>query len=159
MTRVLHADVNHVGTAVSRIVDQIDFMDDEDATILVYDSEAVMRGIPLNEVGKRNLSGHLGDSVCQFTYDGTTLSLGIHQNTVEGTFELRPRGPDDMVGTDNQATPPRALAPAVRPALDSLEEHIDVVTYDFAEVSAASISSLGHLTDFEFEYEVTSTDV
>jgi hypothetical protein len=122
-------------------------------TVRVFDTDVVMRGITLDEAKERNLLRSLDEELCSFNYDGTRLTLRFHQNRVEGTFELSPASPT-AIGAE-QATDPAELAPDIAPVLDVLETEVDVISYDFTEVSAASIASGGHFTDFEFEYVVT----
>lgn len=153
MVDLLFADENHVVEGIEKLTDR-SFTDD-DGCLTVYNGDPVMRGITLEEKQDRDLTGHCGESICEFRYDGTELTINIHESVVEGEFVLNPAGPRG-IGAE-QATKIRSLAPKLTKVLDSMEEEYDIVCYDFSEVSAGSIAHGGHFTDFEFEYSVTST--
>lgn len=131
--------------------------EDDDVSVSVMDGNVVMRCIDLDEVRDRNLTGYMGDEVCSLKYDGTRLTVSFHESQVDGTFSLTPTGSSGF--NANQASDIKALAPLVGDVLDMLERYVDVVAYDFTEVSAASIASGGHFCDFEFEYVVTTSDL
>jgi len=153
MVDLFHADKNHVAEGIEKLINRS--FEDNDAELTVYDGDPVMKGITLEEKRERNLTGYEGESICGFHYDGTRLTVRIHESKIERTFTLDPAGPD---GIDvNQASDIKLIAPKVADLLDQLEEEYDIISYDFTEVSAASISGGGHFCDFEFEYVVTST--
>lgn len=152
MTDRLYADTTHVIEALEQARDDAEY--DDPAKVGVYASEAVMRGITREEVEERNLGGNLGNHLCTFEYDGTRLTLTFHENVVDGSFRLNPAGCEALPPVE-QATSPKALSSKVASVLREVESEWDVVSYDFTEVSAASMATGGHFTDFEFEYVVT----
>jgi len=153
MSEVRYADVGHVAQAMSEVVESVSF-EDEPVRMNVYDTDVVMRGITIDEVSDRNLHRSLDHSVCSLEYDGTTMKLCFHENQVEGTFALNPAGVEAI--DPSQTTPLKELAPAVNRVVGMIDHEFDLVSCDFAEVSAGSMATHGHLTDFEFEYELTS---
>lgn len=156
MSTTLYADTANVVEALKEADVQASF--DSAVTVRVHDCEAVLRGETADDVEDRNLFGHLGEEVCSFEYDGAELTLRFHESQVEGELRLSPAG-TGAAGPANQATGPKSLAPVVGEVLRSVEREWDVVSYDFVEVSAASMATGGHFTDFEFEYVVTSTQI
>lgn len=148
-----YCDTQNVADAVDELTDRS--LDDEDASLSVYDGDVVMTGISHDEASDRNLFGHMGDEVCSFRYDGTRLTLSFHENQVVTTFELTPAGTSGIVV--NQTNPLSELAPAVDDVVQRLEDEFDLISCDFMGVESASIASGGHFTSFEFEYAVTST--
>lgn len=150
MTQSLYADATNVAQALDTADNRASI--NQPVTVRVFDTDVVMRGITLDEAKDRNLLRSLDAELCSFKYDGTRLTLRVHESRVDGTFELTPAGPDAIAA--DQATDPIALAPAIGPVLDALETEANIVSYDFSGVSAASIANGGHLTDFEFEYIV-----
>lgn len=152
----LYADENHVIEAVKK-VQGLDVSHDNRACIDVYDSEAVMRGITREEAKERNLYGHFGESLCSVQTDGTRWTLKFHETHVEEAFTLRPAGPNAIDA--KQAPNPDEIAPELKTVVETMEAAFDVFSWDFTEVSAASIAKPGHFTDFEFEYVMTSTQL
>lgn len=151
MTHVrYYADVNHVAEAVDKLMDEVALT--QEGSVCVYESDCVMRGITPEEARERNLMD-AGDPVCNFTYDGTRLKLGFHESKTEGTFKLRPAGRGAIA--PKQASRPEQIAPALEPVIREIELNFDVISWDFTEVSAASIATGGYFSDFEFEYVVT----
>jgi hypothetical protein len=151
-----YASTNRVVESIRQIAGEVDVGDDS-VSLSVYDCDATLCNTTLDEVRDRNLTEYLGDELCGFEYDGTRLTLYFHENQVEGTFELTPAGVDAIA--PQQATGPSALAPSLKSVLLEVSDELDVISYDFVEVSAASMASSGHFTDFEFEYVVTTTKV
>lgn len=155
MADSLYADVEHVVEALERAREDGEF--DDPVRVSVYASDAVMRGITLDEVQDRNLDGYLGEHLCTFEYDGTRLALSFHQSVIDGSFRLAPADVGALPPVE-QATGPKALSSDVAHVLRAIEDEWDITCYDFTEVSAGSMASGGHFTDFEFEYVVTTTD-
>lgn len=148
----LYADITSLATAIE-IVSEETTLEGEDARVDVYNCEPKMRGIPLEEVRERNLIGHIGESVCTLGYDGTRWTLKFHQSKLDRTFKLIPAPLDEVDA--QQAHPPDILSNALTPVVEKIEEEYDVISWDFTEVSAASMASAGHFTDFEFEYVIS----
>lgn len=153
---MLYADKNHLVPAIEQLRENVSIGDDRQ-TISVFDSEAVMAGITLEEARERNLDGHFGKSLCNLRYDGTRFELKFHEKVVENTFALSPAGPDAIAA--EQATSPELLAPDLKPVIEAIESEYDVISWDFIEVSAASMATGGHFTDFEFTYVISSTEL
>ena len=153
MTELRYADTGHVAQAMNEVVESVTFEDDP-VKMNVYDTDVVMRGITTDEVSDRNLHRSLDHAVCSLEYDGTTMKLRFHEKEIEGTFSLNPAG-NDAIGV-KQTTPLKEIAPSVNNVVGMIDHEFDLISCDFAEVSAGSMASGGHLTDFEFEYELTS---
>jgi hypothetical protein len=151
-----YTSANRVVESIRQIADEVGLSHDP-VKLSVYDCDATFTNATLSELRDRNLTEHTGTELCSFEYDGSRLSLSFHENQVEGTFELTPAGVDAI--DPQQATNPADLAPVLEDVLFELSHELDVISYDFVEVSAASMSTGGHFTDFEFEYVVTATDV
>lgn len=152
MSTTLYADTNRVAEALEKAVEATD-VGDEPTRVSVMDCDVVMRGIDIEEARERNLLHTFDEQVCSFKYDGTRMTLSFHENQVEETFTLNPAGTNAIA--PEQATDPSRLAPSVGEVLETLEDSFDVVSYDFTEVSAASIANGGYFTSFEFEYVIT----
>jgi hypothetical protein len=150
--KALYADVKHVTDAIEKLNGAVD-LSGEDGRITVYPSGPVMRGITLTEARKRNLIKTLDQSVCSVKTDGVRWTMVFHQKITDGTFELRP------VESGEQATRIEEIAPMLKPVVQSIEDEFNVISWDFCEVSAASIGSNGHFVDFEFRYVITSTEL
>lgn len=149
----LYADVSYVTTAMEKAIENTT-LDGENTHIDVYDSDAAMRGITPEERKDRNLHGDtLGTMVGGLQYDGTRWTLSFHEKIVEGKFTLTPAGPSAIAA--KQAPNPDELAPKLSRLVSEVESEYDVISWDFTEVSAASIANGGHFTDFEFEYVIT----
>jgi hypothetical protein len=151
-----YTSTNRVVESIKQICEEVDIGDDS-VSLSVYDTDATLCNATLEDVRERNLVEYLGDELCSFTYDCGRLTLHFHENQVEGTFELTPAGVDAI--DPQQATGPSALAPSLKSVLLEVSDELDVISYDFVEVSAASMATGGHFTDFEFEYVVTTTKV
>lgn len=148
----LHADTTHAQEGIERLYD-IAKNEQKNVRLAVYDCEAVMRGIDLDEVRDRNLEEYIGDPVCELKYDDLRLNVILHQSTLEEPFTLDP-APHDAVTVD-QADSPESVAPAVDPVIDALRRKFNVISFDFVEVSAGSIANGGFFTDFEFTWVAT----
>lgn len=153
---VKYTDIDHVAESVEQIVENTRFKDDS-VRLSVYDVDAVMVALSPETVDERNLRHLMDTEICSFKYDGTELTVRFHENQMIGTFELNPAGAG-AIGA-NQTNDIKRLAPKVGTVLTMLEREFDVISYDFTEVSAGSVASGGHFTDFEFEFVVTSTDI
>ena len=153
MVTSFYADVNHVGMAVKRRMEEVEVSDDRTASISVFDGDVVMRGIDRDEARDRNLFGNMGECLCSVKYDGIRLKLQFHENVVEKSFTLRPAGPRAIA--PQQADNPHYIAPRLEPVVKNLVDELGEISWDFTEVSAASIANGGHFTDFEFEYVIT----
>lgn len=151
-----YTSTNRVVESIRQIADEVSY-DDDSVSLSVYDTDATLCNATLEDVRERNLEDYLGDELCSFEYDGSRLSLHFHESQTDGTFELTPAGP--MAIDPQQATGPSALAPSLKSVLLEVSDELDVISYDFVEVSAASMASGGHFTDFEFEYVVTTMSV
>lgn len=151
-----YTSTNRVVESIRQIADEVSY-DDDSVSLSVYDTDATLCNATLEDVRERNLMDYLGDELCIFEYDGSRLSLHFHESQTEGTFELTPAGVNAI--DPQQATGPSAIAPDLRGVLMDVYDELDVISYDFIEVSAASMASSGHFTDFEFEYVVTTTEV
>ena len=79
------------------------------------------------------------------------LELHFHQLLVDEEFTLNPAGKTSM--HTEQATQPTDLSSTLDDVLSPMEDEMDIDTWDFCEVSGASIALGGHITDFEFKYE------
>jgi len=152
MSNLYYADVEYIEKAINRVREETTF-DGPDANISVFETHVVMPGIDHETFKDRNLENVVERSLCNLRYDGVRWTLQFHENTVQEDFWLRPAG---LHGIDaKQAPDPDKFAPHLKPVVEAIEEAFDVVSWDFMEVSAASMASGGHFTDFEWKYVIT----
>lgn len=151
--------MNRLYSTIPDVVESLEMAVEEydEGKLAVIDGEQakVVAGTG-EELDERNISRN--PPVCNIVFEQSEiggfvhLTLSFHQNEVtDGAFRLTPRGAN-VINAD-QATDPRELGERLRRALDPLVEEYDAI-FTFKEVSAASMASGGHFTDFEFEYAI-----
>lgn len=151
-----YVDVQHVGTVLREHVESVDFQDDQVVSLGIHDTDVVMRGITVEELNDRNLDGVVDLSLCSIKYDGVKAKLHFHQDVVEEPFILDP-APKGAI--DAQQTPRvEEFAPRLEPVIEAVESEFDVISWDFAKVNGGSIAHGGHITDFEFTFEIVSSE-
>lgn len=122
----------------------------------VLDTDCVLRGITLQEMQERNIRDYA--QICSIEdVVANNFKFKFHQGQIADGQEFCFRPPKHNEIDADYCPSPGELGGNIRKIERKLQEIYSDIIWDFAKVSAASIASPGHLTDFEFEYEMIVT--
>lgn len=146
----INCDINHLQEAIEKMQES-----EEIDRLHVWESDCVMRGIPYEQMKERNCHRN-AESICyieeivshQFTFK-------FHQNQIDGfqEFSFRPPGIHEIdVGPYH--TPVKSMGENLKSVVEELEKMYSDLIWDLAKIEGASYANGGHITDFEFEFEI-----
>lgn len=145
----IHCDIYHIQEAIEKM--QKERKIDE---VHVWDIDCVMRGISREEMRERNLTDR-GESVCYIEEQvQNSFTFSFHQNQMDtySEFCLRPPGVNEI--DPDYHTDVKSLGENLKEVVEQLEGKYSDIIWDLAEISGASYAQSGHITDFEFEFEM-----
>ena len=146
----INCDINHIEEAIESAREQ-----ENPGRIHVWDIDCVMRGISREEMKERNLTGR-GESVCYIEEQvRDQFSFKFHQNQIDDFTEFcfRPPGVDEIDAQDYH-TPVKELGDNLENVINQLEDIYSDLIWDLAKINGASYAQGGHITSFEFEFEI-----
>jgi len=146
----INCDINHVEDAIKAAREQ-----ENPGRIHVWNSVCVMRGISWEEMKDRNCH-HNAESVCYIEEQvNHQFSFKFHQNQIDDftDFCFRPPGVDE-IDAGEYHTPVKDLGDNLERAVNQLENIYSDLIWDLAKINGASYAQGGHITDFEFEFEI-----
>lgn len=147
----INCDINHIEEAIETAREG-----ENTDRIHVWDSDCVMRGISREEMKDRNCH-HNAESVCYIEEEVPgQFSFKFHQNQIDTNSEfcLRPPGVDEI--DPDYHTDVKSLGENLKRVVEQLEDIYSDLIWDLAEISGASYAQGGHITDFEFEFEIVA---
>lgn len=144
--RTINCDINHIGDGIKMLNNH----QNDIKYLNIWDSDCVMRGIPLDEMKERNILASDPDQVAKIEYcTNSSFRFHFHQSEVDYLRDFRfcPYNSEDC-------TPPEDLGERLELVVAQIEDLFSEVVWSFAGVEAQSYGREGHLTDFEFEYDL-----
>lgn len=142
----IHCDINHIENGMK----MLNNTNNDNRYLVVWDSDCVMRGIPMEEVRERNILADDPNEVCRIEHSSyNSFRFYFHQSEVNkfNTFEFQPHN-------SGNCTTPDELGENLKQVVDELESIWGNLFWDFAGVDSQSYARDGKLTDFEFEYSL-----
>lgn len=153
-----YSDLQHVAKSLEYLADLSTAGDSGE--LYVYETPQIpLLAVSDTAMEARNLwrpIEYVDDQICRIDWEltrfgGTLLELTFHESSVTESLLLDPAGVDAIA--PQQATKPTELGDELETALSPLVEEHDAI-FTFQEVSAASMASSGHYTDFEYTYAI-----
>ena len=148
----INCDIYHLEESIEKMKNS-----EEIERIHVWDIDCVMRGISIDEMKERNILDR-GESVCYLQEMGIgSFRFKFHQNQIDdySEFCFRPPEPTE-INAHGYCTLPEKLGDTLKEVVIQLEEMYSDLLWDLSKINGASIANGGHITDFEFEYEVVT---
>lgn len=146
----IQCDINHVVEAIKRMEESEDI-----DRVQVWETDCVMRGISLDEMKERNCL-HCSDTVCTIGQKAsTTFTLSFHQSQIDGDMEFCFRPPAaNEIDANNYHTNVAEMGENLRKVVEKLKEEYSDIAWDLGQINGCSYANRGHITDFEFEFEM-----
>ena len=105
MQMELNTDLYHVVESLENAMEE-----HEEGRLKIWDTECIMKGIPREEMEKRNIPRDIDNLVAEIEWDSTPIGkLHFHQSEVDHILELRP-APKGAIHP-KQASEPKELGP------------------------------------------------
>lgn len=146
----INCDIYHVGEAIDKMQE-----DDGIDRVHVWDSDCVMRGISREEMKERNITDR-SESVCYLKGEVMhNFKFKFHQNQIDDYREFCFRPPEvNEADAGQYHTPVESLGENLKEVVLQLQEKYSDVIWDLSKIDGASYAQAGHITDFEFEFDI-----
>lgn len=145
-----HYDITHTVEAIEELEEN----DDLDK-VEIYDTDCIMRGVSFEEMKERNIYPEHAEQIVVLTKNvSKNYTFKFHQSQIDDgkTFEMRPPGVNEV--NAQYCTTPDELGENLKKVVDEMEKISSTMFWDIGEIEGHSIARGGHITDFEFEYDV-----